>query len=100
VFTDLFTATCRACGSTAVLRFRHWDGGQSFEITGDACDAGCTGEAFPVQANARLIAAAPDLLRALKELAAMVACNYWTQTIKEEGALERAQAAIRKAAVN
>lgn len=48
-----------------------------------------------IQANARLIAAAPELLEALEELIAMNNCNY-DRTIQENG-YKKARAAIAKA---
>ena len=46
---------------------------------------------------ATLIAAAPDLLAALKSLVAADNCNYWRDTMREAGYFDAARAAIAKA---
>lgn len=47
--------------------------------------------------NARLIAAAPELLAALKALKAAVNCNYTRATMAHEGILTRVDAALAAA---
>lgn len=48
-------------------------------------------------ANARLLASAPDLLAALETLVAMDNCNYERDTMRYEGAFDRAREAIARA---
>jgi hypothetical protein len=47
--------------------------------------------------NARLMASAPDLLAALEALVSMDNCNYERDTMRYEGAFDRAREAIKRA---
>ncbi|KKN17933.1 hypothetical protein LCGC14_0960790 [marine sediment metagenome] len=49
------------------------------------------------EANARLIAAAPNLLIALEKLVAADNCNYEAQTMRNSGYFDLARTAIAKA---